>query len=74
MYTQSIQGACLPNDRKINRIVNPLADGPDGEWAFFDVCADPTIIVCELTFILLEAFVQLDDIGVLKISREPENL
>ena len=74
MYIQPIQGACLPSNRKINRVVNPLADSANGEWAFFDVRANPTIIVCELTLILLEAFVQLDDIRVLKISREPENL
>ena len=60
----------LPSDRKIYCIVKPLADGANREWTLFDICTDPTIIVRELLLALFEAFIQLDNVGVLQSSGE----
>ena len=38
---------------------------PNKKVGLFHVCTDPAVVVCQLSFILLQSTVQLDDVSVL---------
>ena len=68
IYTDKSQSICLPCDRHINRMIKKLKRRTNGE-SLFNVCTDPTIVVCELMLILDNSAVEFHDVAILNSTK-----